>query len=57
MATSCCVIVHDVWCFRVTLADGSQYLIHKGSNYGISSQTVVVDGSHMSDKWKVKFSA
>lgn len=38
----------------MTLADGSQYLIHKGDNYGISSQTVVVDARHMSSNWRVK---
>ncbi|KAK2855299.1 hypothetical protein Q7C36_007168 [Tachysurus vachellii] len=35
---------------RVTLEDGQEYLVHKGS----SSQTVVVDADHMSDKWKVE---
>lgn len=40
----------------MTLADGSQYLIHKGNNYGISSQTVVVNARHMSSSWKVTFS-
>ncbi|KAL4616896.1 hypothetical protein GN956_G22084 [Arapaima gigas] len=39
---------------RVTLADGSQWLIHKGPDFGISSQTVVVDAQHMSNRWKVK---
>ncbi|XP_070823073.1 uncharacterized protein [Chaetodon trifascialis] len=38
---------------RVTLADGSRWLIHKGQNYGISSQTVVVNARHMSSDWKV----
>ncbi|KAJ8288172.1 hypothetical protein COCON_G00008310 [Conger conger] len=38
---------------RVTLADGSQWLVHKGDNFGIKSNTVVVDVKHMSDKWKV----
>uniref|UniRef100_A0A8C4SSG8 Uncharacterized protein n=1 Tax=Erpetoichthys calabaricus TaxID=27687 RepID=A0A8C4SSG8_ERPCA len=38
---------------RVTDAQGQQWLIHKGGGYGISSQTVVVDAKHMSDKWKV----
>ncbi|KAL7394048.1 hypothetical protein ABVT39_019809 [Epinephelus coioides] len=38
---------------RVTLADGSQWLIHKGGNYGISSQTVVVRATHMSSDWRV----
>uniref|UniRef100_A0A8C4STE0 Uncharacterized protein n=1 Tax=Erpetoichthys calabaricus TaxID=27687 RepID=A0A8C4STE0_ERPCA len=38
---------------RVTLSDGSQWLIHKGSGYGKSSETVVVDAKHMSHEWKV----
>lgn len=38
---------------RVTLRDGSRYLIHKGNKFGISSQTVVVGANHMSNKWKV----
>ncbi|XP_076593569.1 uncharacterized protein LOC143324741 [Chaetodon auriga] len=38
---------------RVTLADGSRWLIHKGQNFGISSQTVVVDARHMSSDWRV----
>ncbi|CAN9514470.1 unnamed protein product [Ophioblennius macclurei] len=37
---------------RVTLGDGSQYLIHKGSGYGISSQTVVTPAENMSDQWR-----
>uniref|UniRef100_A0A8C9XGW0 Uncharacterized protein n=1 Tax=Sander lucioperca TaxID=283035 RepID=A0A8C9XGW0_SANLU len=37
---------------RVTLDDGSQYLIHKGRNQGISSQTVVTSADNMSSKWK-----
>ncbi|KAJ8354249.1 hypothetical protein SKAU_G00218160 [Synaphobranchus kaupii] len=37
---------------RVTLADGSKWLVHKGDNFGVSSQTVVVDAKHMSNKWK-----
>lgn len=40
----------------MTLADGRQYLIHKGNNYGTLSQTVVVDARHMSSSWKVTFS-
>lgn len=39
--------------FRVTLEDGTQWLVHKGDGYGILSQTVVVDARHMSKKWKV----
>ncbi|XP_076593570.1 uncharacterized protein LOC143324742 [Chaetodon auriga] len=38
---------------RVTLADGSRWLIHKGNNYGTASQTVVVDARHMSSDWRV----
>uniref|UniRef100_A0A3B4VEC6 Uncharacterized protein n=1 Tax=Seriola dumerili TaxID=41447 RepID=A0A3B4VEC6_SERDU len=38
---------------RVTLCDGSQWLIHKGDNYGIASETVVVDAQHMSSDWKL----
>uniref|UniRef100_A0A673FW69 LRAT domain-containing protein n=1 Tax=Sinocyclocheilus rhinocerous TaxID=307959 RepID=A0A673FW69_9TELE len=34
--------------------DGSKWLIHKGDDYGKSSQTVVVDGHHMSNNWKLK---
>ena len=39
---------------RVTLADGTKWLIHKGNGFGISSQTVVVDARHMSNSWKIK---
>ncbi|KAI9520288.1 hypothetical protein NQZ68_020189 [Dissostichus eleginoides] len=38
---------------RVTLADGSQWLVHKGNNFGISSNTVVVAARHMSNAWEV----
>ncbi|XP_073728349.1 uncharacterized protein [Misgurnus anguillicaudatus] len=38
---------------RVTLGDGTTWLVHKGDGYGISSQTVVVDARHMSKKWKI----
>uniref|UniRef100_A0AAY4CEL6 Uncharacterized protein n=1 Tax=Denticeps clupeoides TaxID=299321 RepID=A0AAY4CEL6_9TELE len=38
---------------RVTLADGSKWLVHKGDGYGISSQTVVVDARHMNKDWKI----
>ncbi|XP_043973372.1 uncharacterized protein LOC122831334 [Gambusia affinis] len=38
---------------RVTLDDGSRWLIHKGDGYGISSQTVATDARHMSSRWKV----
>jgi hypothetical protein len=36
----------------VTTEDGKQYLVHKGKQFGISSQTVVVDAKHMSGAWK-----
>ena len=35
----------------VTTNTGDRYLVHKGDGYGKSSQTVVVDARHMSDKW------
>ncbi|KAL6488937.1 hypothetical protein MHYP_G00026780 [Metynnis hypsauchen] len=38
---------------RVTLEDGTKWLVHKGDGYGISSQTVVVDARHMSTSWKI----
>ncbi|XP_035987682.1 uncharacterized protein LOC105923093 isoform X2 [Fundulus heteroclitus] len=38
---------------RVTLDDGSKWLVHKGDGYGISSQTVVTDARHMSSNWRV----
>ncbi|KAJ8354248.1 hypothetical protein SKAU_G00218150 [Synaphobranchus kaupii] len=38
---------------RVTLADGSKWLVHKGDKFGVSSQTVVVDAKHMSSNWKI----
>ena len=37
---------------RVTTDKGNQYLIHKGPDYGESSDTVVVDARHMSSNWK-----
>uniref|UniRef100_A0A3Q0TAM8 LRAT domain-containing protein n=1 Tax=Amphilophus citrinellus TaxID=61819 RepID=A0A3Q0TAM8_AMPCI len=37
---------------RVTLDDGSQWLIHKGSGFGLSSQTVVTDARHISSAWQ-----
>ncbi|KAK6491237.1 hypothetical protein HHUSO_G6001 [Huso huso] len=37
---------------RVTLDNGKKYLIHKGPGFGRTSQTVVVDAKHMSDRWK-----
>ncbi|XP_067366579.1 uncharacterized protein [Channa argus] len=42
---------------RVTLADGTQWLVHKGDGYGKSSQTVVTDAQHMSSAWEFRFSA
>ncbi|XP_067888263.1 uncharacterized protein [Heterodontus francisci] len=39
---------------RVTTSDGRQWLIHKGSGYGRSSQTVVTDATHMSDQWSAE---
>ncbi|KAF6737616.1 hypothetical protein FQA47_012510 [Oryzias melastigma] len=38
---------------RVTLEDGSQWLVHKGNGFGRSSQTVVTNARHMSNKWRV----
>ncbi|TDH11230.1 hypothetical protein EPR50_G00058680 [Perca flavescens] len=38
---------------RVTLGDRSKWLIHKGMNYGTSSQTVVTRADYMSSNWKV----
>ncbi|XP_035770178.1 uncharacterized protein LOC118455413 [Neolamprologus brichardi] len=37
---------------RVTLGDNSQWLIHKGDGFGLSSQTVVTDARHMSSAWE-----
>lgn len=42
--------------FRVTLADGTKWLVHKGDGYGISTQTVVVAARHMSNNWKASHS-
>lgn len=39
--------------FSVTLADGTQYLIHKGDDYGDASNTVVTHARHMGSGWKV----
>uniref|UniRef100_A0A8C9WEN9 Uncharacterized protein n=1 Tax=Scleropages formosus TaxID=113540 RepID=A0A8C9WEN9_SCLFO len=44
---------HTPYSPRVTLADGTRWLVHKGNEFGISSQTVVVDARHMSSNWKV----
>ncbi|KAJ8415770.1 hypothetical protein AAFF_G00403270 [Aldrovandia affinis] len=38
---------------RVTLADGSKWLVHKGDDFGKVSDTIVVDARHMSKKWKI----
>lgn len=38
---------------RVTLEDGTKWLVHKGDSYGISTQTVVVASRHMSNNWKI----
>ncbi|KAK1795499.1 hypothetical protein P4O66_010674 [Electrophorus voltai] len=38
---------------RVSLADKTKWLVHKGDGYGLSSQTVVVAARHMSSKWKI----
>jgi hypothetical protein len=45
---------HTVSLSRVTLRDGSTWLVHKGDGFGISSQTVVVDARHMSTSWQVR---
>ncbi|XP_076076430.1 uncharacterized protein LOC143047277 [Mytilus galloprovincialis] len=34
-----------------TTKDGGKFLVHKGADYGKSSDTVVVDAKHMSSKW------
>lgn len=40
--------------FRLTLEDGSQWLVHKGPDYGGSGgDTVVTSASHMSGNWNV----
>ncbi|AWO96207.1 Hypothetical protein SMAX5B_002564 [Scophthalmus maximus] len=38
---------------RVTLEDGTKWLVHKGDGFGVSSQTVVTDARHMSSAWEV----
>ena len=35
----------------VTTSDGSRYLVHKGDDFGKSTNTVVVDAKHMSNNW------
>uniref|UniRef100_A0A8C6TBC0 Uncharacterized protein n=1 Tax=Neogobius melanostomus TaxID=47308 RepID=A0A8C6TBC0_9GOBI len=48
------------WCItthsgvRVKLDDGRRFLIHKGPDFGVASETVITDAAHMSDKWQVK---
>uniref|UniRef100_A0A8D0CQW3 Uncharacterized protein n=1 Tax=Sander lucioperca TaxID=283035 RepID=A0A8D0CQW3_SANLU len=37
---------------RVTLGDGSKWLIHKGMGYGDASDTVVTRADYMSSDWK-----
>jgi len=37
---------------KVTTSSGNEYLVHKGSDYGKSSQTVVTPASDMSKNWK-----
>ncbi len=42
---------------RVTVEDGSIWLVHKGDGFGISSQTIVEDANNMSSKWRASISA
>uniref|UniRef100_A0A667Y184 SH3 domain-containing protein n=1 Tax=Myripristis murdjan TaxID=586833 RepID=A0A667Y184_9TELE len=37
---------------RVTLENGSKWLIHKGQNFGYISDTVVVNARNMSSRWR-----
>lgn len=30
---------------------GNQFLVHKGSGYGVPSETVVTNAKHMSNNW------
>ncbi|KAG7232906.1 hypothetical protein INR49_007974 [Caranx melampygus] len=39
---------------RVTLRDGTKWLVHKGDGYGRASETVVTDARHMGPAWKVE---
>ncbi|RXN31687.1 mucin-2-like isoform X2 [Labeo rohita] len=39
---------------RVTLEDGSKWLIQKEINFGNPSQPVIEDGRQMSSSWKLK---
>ncbi|XP_015774290.1 PREDICTED: uncharacterized protein LOC107352473 isoform X2 [Acropora digitifera] len=36
----------------LTTSSGDRWLVHKGSGYGDSSQTVVTNAKHMSGAWK-----
>lgn len=36
----------------VDTQDGRRFLVHKGKNYGRSSETVVTDARHMSSDWR-----
>ncbi|XP_061165466.1 uncharacterized protein LOC133174365 [Saccostrea echinata] len=37
----------------VTVENGDRWLIHKGSNYGDSSDTVITDAAYMSSRWRL----
>ncbi|XP_059502295.1 uncharacterized protein LOC132209607 [Stegostoma tigrinum] len=50
---SCNLFLRCYCSSKVARDDGRQWLIHKGRGYGISSDTVVTDAAHMSDRWKV----
>ncbi|CAI7991072.1 hypothetical protein GBAR_LOCUS618 [Geodia barretti] len=39
---------------RVTTESGQQHLVHKGSGFGKSSETVVTGAANMSSNWQVK---
>lgn len=47
------VDIFNISLFSLTLRDGSTWLVHKGSGFGRSSQTVVVNARHMGGNWKV----
>jgi len=36
----------------LTTSSGDRWLVHKGSGYGDSSETVVTNAKHMSGNWK-----
>jgi hypothetical protein len=40
-----------------TMGDGKQFLVHKGPDFGINSQTVVVDRKYMSKNWSPRGSS